>query len=224
MAVQKHPVESFDKKINFWEEFQDFKVHPVFSRIWAANRKNKLKESSLFMWLLTLCYDRKSAIFNQPEIDKWEVASEDLFEDPEAMLNFVLDDDEVSEDPFADGKADPVINIPADIKIRTLIREFENAIDTPIGLSLRDLERKLSERTKFIMETPYALDKVTVPEGGGKAVITKGTAEQLDKMFANTEKINTLIQKAMENLLAAEGQGQAKGGGKESLGDKAIDF
>jgi len=38
-------------------------------------------------------------------------------------------------------------------------------------------------------------------------------------MFANTDKINGLVLKAMENLKSVEGQGVAKGGGKESLSD-----
>lgn len=224
MALQKHPVDSFDKKVNFWEEFQDFKVHPVFSRIWANNRKTKLKESSLFMWALALCYDRKSILFNQPEIDKWEVVSEDLFGDPHAFINFVLYDDEEKSDPFADDGVEPIINIPMGLKIRQIIVEFEKVIDTPLGLSLRELERKLIERTDFIMRTPYSIDRWDRKDDGAKMVLIKGTAEQLDKMFANTEKINTLIQKGMEALLASEGQGIAKGGGKESLGDGATDF
>lgn len=226
MAVQRHPVDSFSKELNFWEEFADYKLHPVFTRIYKNNRKDKLEVSSLFMWALTLCYDRKSSFYNQPEIDKWEVVSENLFEDPKALLNFALYDDEDKDDPFKEGGSDAIINIPVDLDFRQIITEFEKSIDTPLGLSLRELERKLTERTQFIMDTPYTIDAM-VNKGSGdtpKMVLVKGTAEQLDKMFTNTDKITSLITKAMENLRAATGQGTVKGGQMESLGDKAQDF
>ena len=226
MAVQRHPVDSFDPKLNFWEEFSDYKIHPTFSRIWKNNSSDvdQIKSSSSFMWLLAMCYDRKSSIYNQPEQDKWEVASEALFNDPKAMLNFVLYDDKNKPDPFS-GDNLPIINIPINLELRTIITEFEKSIDTPLGLSLRELERKLVERTNFIMNTPYTIDGYTEPtEEQPKSFLIKGTADQLDKMFANTEKINALITKSIENLRAASGQGVTKGGQMESLGDKAKDF
>ena len=218
MAIQRHPVDSFDKKLNFWEEFQDYKLHPIFNRLWKNNNKSveDLKQSSLFMWALVVCYDRKSSVYAQPEIDKWEVASEDLFGDKKALLNFALYDDEKTDDPFAN--KEPVIKMPMDLSFRQVISEFEKTIDTPLGLTLRELERKLIERTEFIMETPYSIDSFVE----GKMI--KGTADQLDKMFANTEKINKLITTALADLRAASGDGTTKGGQKESLGDKANDF
>lgn len=226
MAVQRHPVDSFDKKLNFWEEFADYQLHPIFTRIYKNNRKDKLELSSLFMWALTLCYDRKSSFYNQPEVDKWEVVSEDLFGDPKALLNFALYDDDNEADPFGENKSDAIINIPADLDFRQIITEFEKSIDSPLGLSLRELERKLMERTQFIMETPYTIDSMVnkSTNENPKMVLVKGTAEQLDKMFTNTDKITSLITKAMENLRAASGQGTVKGGQMESLGDKGNDF
>ena len=226
MAIQRHPVDSFNKKLNFWEEFRDYQLHPIFTRIYKANRKDRLEASSLFMWALSLCYDRKSTFYNQPEQDKWEVVSEDLFGHPEALLNFALYDDPKEDDPFALEETHPIINMPVDLDFRKIIHEFEKTIDTPLGLSLRELERKLVERTNFIMMTPYTIDSTTTggTEANPKQVLVKGTAEQLDKMFANTEKINALITKSMENLRAAAGQGVTKGGQLESLGDKGEDF
>lgn len=220
MAIQRHPVDSFNPKSDFWEEFPDYKIHPIFSRIWKTN-KNKPIESSKFMWALALCYDRKSSFFSQPEQDKWEVVSEELFDDPFALLNFALYDDENKENPFNtpdEVQVIPVIDIPVDIKFRQIIVEFEKSIDTPLGMSLRELERKLVERTRFIMDTKYTLDTVE----GGK--LKKGTSEQLDKMFVNTDKITALISKALEALHTIEGSGVTKGGQKESLGDAGKNF
>lgn len=205
--IQLHPVDNIDKNINFWQEYPSFKFHKIFGELYSLNKMNKknLKNSSLFMWLLSVCYDRKSSIFNQPALDKWEVASEDLFVDHLFMKN-------LSED-LSSG----LIEFNKSWKLYELIDEFEQAIDTPLGITLRKLEAKLVERAAFIVETSYSLDYYK--DVNGRSILKKGTADQLDRMFANTEKINTIIQKAMDNLRLSEAAGTTKGGQKESLGD-----
>jgi len=210
--IQRHPVLSFDRKLNFWEEFPDYKVHPKFGDFWQVNKDvDRLKESSLFMWALALCYDRSSSFFAQPEQDKWEVVSEDLFDDINFLTNIALGNDQ-----------DKVV-FKLGITFRDLISSFQESIDTPLGISLRLLETKLLERTTFIVSTSYTLDSY-VTSKAGKTTLQKGTADQLDRMFANTEKINTLIQKAMDALKASEGSGNMKGGQKESLSDGSTKF
>ena len=86
------------------------------------------------------------------------------------------------------------------------------------------LENKLKERTAFISSTPYSMDSFET-SSSGKNILKKGTADQLDKMFANTDKINKLVQDAMNALAASSGSGgSAKGGGLESLGDSDKSF
>ena len=212
MAIQRHPVDSFDKKRNFWEEFPDYKVNRMFGTFWALNKKNNLlKNSSLFMWLLTLCYDRKSVFFPQPDQDKWEVVGEDLFGDSEIMQK-------LTEDPL---KVDAVY-LPKDTTVFDMILEFEKTIDTPLGLSLRILEKKLAERTQFIQDTKYTMDEYK--KVGNRQVLIKGSASQLDKMFADTDKITSLIQNAIDNLRSSQAVTETKGGQKESLTDGAKDF
>lgn len=230
MAIQRHPVDSFDIKKDFWEEFPDYKIHQIFGRIWKANKKDKARESSLFMWALSLCYDRKSSFFPQPEMEKWEGVSQELFDEKDALLNFALYDDEDSEDPFGaqenpeDEPVSPIINVPMDLTFRQIIVEFEKSIDTPLGISLRDMERKLIERTEFIMRTPYAIDKWERKNDNDKMILVKGTADSLDKMFANTDKITTLINKALSELQALDGTNATKGGQPASLADAANNF
>ena len=208
MAVQRHPVDSYSEKLNFWEEFPDYKVHRTFGAFWKVNRKdNKLRESSLFMWALSLCYDRKSSFFSQPEQDKWGVVSADLFGDEYFLHNLALEEED----------QDRII-IPIGSSLRDYITEFEKSIDVPLGISLRDLEKKMMERTKFIMETPYTLDYYEKLDSG-RTVTKKGTADQLDRMFRDTGKINEQIQKALDDLKASEQGGTVKGGGIESIGD-----
>ena len=207
MAIQRHPIDSYEKKLNFWEEFPDYKLHKVFGALWRNNKNaGKLKESSLFMWALTLCYDRKSSYFAQPEHDKWEVVSEDFFGDTKFMHKLAL------------GESQTQLIFPLGIDLFDYILEFEKSIDTPLGISLRLLEKKLAERTRFIMETDYSMDYYEVTDAG-RNVLKKGTADQLDRMFRDTGKINDLIQKALDDLRTSEAGGTAKGGGVESLGD-----
>ncbi len=212
MSIQRHPVDSYDKKLNFWEEFPDYKVHRQFGDFWRNNKKaGQLQNSSLFMWALSLCYDRKSVFFAQPELDKWEVVGEDLFQDSK-FLRKLAEDPESAELVFVPGG-----------HIRDLVLAFEETIDTPLGISLRNMERKFAERTKFMMETDYSMDYYETSEQGRKFLV-KGTADQLDKMFVNTDKIDNLLTKALDALRAAEGSGTAKGGAQESLADGDADF
>lgn len=212
MSIQRHPIDSFDKTLNFWEEFPDYKVHPVFGDFWRLNKaEGKLKASSLFMWALALCYDRKSSVFSQPEVDKWEVVSEDLFGDKLFLYNAALEPEKVTKVSFVLGGS-----------FQKLVHAFEESIDTPLGLALRRLEKKLIERTDFMMSTPYSLDSVEIIEG--KQLTKKGTADQLDKMFTNTDKVVSLIQKALDDLSASENAGVTKGQERESLSDGSNDM
>lgn len=213
MAIQRHPVDSFDKKLNFWEEFPDYKLHRTFGDFWRLNKTaGNLEASSLFMWALSLCYDRKSSLFPQPEQDKWEVVSEDLFGDSEFLLK-------LAEDPESSEK----LKFQVGGTVGTLVDMFEQSIDTPLGISLRLLEAKLLERTQFIKATVYKMDYYETSEQG-RVKLVKGTADQLDNMFARTEKINSLIQAAMNSLRSSEGTGSVKGEGRESLGDGDTSF
>lgn len=213
MAVQRHPVESFNKITNFWEEFPDYKLNQVFGAFWKVNRKEgKLEQSSLFMWALSLCYDRKSSFFNQPEQDKWQVVSDDLFGESEFLINLALAD-------IGDLNK-PGLHFALDLRV--YITEFEKTIDTPLGISLRNLERKLAERTQFIMGVEYTMDSYDIK--GDKKILKKGTADQLDRMFRDTGKINEQVQDALNALKASEQEGALKGGGQGSLGDEDKSF
>jgi len=208
--LQNHPSDSYNPKLNFWEEFPTYKAHPILGDIYRLNRSRNLQNSSKFMWLLTLCYDRKSAMFSQPEPDKWEASSEDLFGDPEFMVKLV-----------EDINSQKILTFTAAHNLRTIISAFEFTLDTPLGISLRLLEAKLVERTQFIQSTTYSLDDFV--EKGGRNVLVKGTADQLDKMFANTAKINELVQHAMDSLVTASTSSN-KGGGNASMGDEDKTF
>lgn len=211
MSIQRHPVDSFSPTLNFWEEFPDFKIHRKFGDFWRANKKaGQLELSSKFMWALSLCYDRKSVFFAQPEIDKWEVVSEDLFGDKNFMSKLAEDPDS-SDLIFLMGGT-----------LFNLIDSFEECIDTPLGVSLRAAEKKLQERDEFIKSTKYSTDYYE--EVKGRTILRKGTADQLDKMVVNTDKIVSRIKTLMDELRNAEAEGVGKGGGETSLSDGDKNF
>lgn len=159
------------------------------------------------MWGLSLCYDRRSAMFSQPEDEKWGVIGEDLFNDENFYEKFMFSPEELKD-----------LVIPIGMTGEFIINQFIDSIESPLGLTLRVLEKKLIERTNFIAETKYTLDDYVMGKGG-KAILKKGTASQLDKMFADTDKINTLVQTAMNALNSDSAKDSNKGGGLASLGD-----
>lgn len=204
--IQLHPADNLNKKVNFWQEYPSYQYHKLFGEFYKLNKGKNLQNSSSFMWLLSVCYDRKSSIFSQPELDKWEVASEDMFANEYFMKNLAEDTSKCQE-----------LSFKKDWELRHFIVAFEESIDTPLGLTLRKLESKLIERAAFIIGTTYSMDYYK--DVNGRFILQKGTADQLDRMFANTEKINTIIQKAMDALRISESAGVTKGGQRESLSD-----
>jgi len=208
-----NPASSYDIKLNFWEEFPTFKLIPEFGAIHRVNKgsRTNLKGSSRFMWALSLLYDRKSVLFNQPLHDKLEAASENIFDDTYFLTNLI-------EDP----KNNLIFICPEGFDFHLLAERFQRAIDSPLGISLRELETKLQERTRFIMSSEYTLDRVETDEEGNRTVF-KSNVEQLDKMLERTTKINDLILNAM-NALNNLDEGETRGGSEESLTDSSKDF
>lgn len=211
--VSIHPASSYDPKLNFWEEFPSFKLIPEFLELYKENLrvKKNLQGSSNFMWALAVLFDRKSVLFNQPLGDKLEAASENIFNDTYFLTRLI-------EDP---GK-NAYFKCPKNFDFHILADLFQKAIDSPLGISLRQLEAKLQERTKFIMDSEYTLDKVEFDDEGNK-VVYKSNVEQLDKMLERTNKINDLILGAMNALNNME-EGETRGGAEESLSDADKSF
>ena len=87
--------------------------------------------------------------------------------------------------------------------------------------TLIDAEEKMDERRIFLKATKYTMGSLC--EKTGKYIGT--TADLLDKMQSNTDKIYMNIEKAMK-LVAAEQaatkDGIQKGGGEASLSDQEM--
>lgn len=116
------------------------------------------------------------------------------------------------------------INVPEEERIELLCEEYMNdskfyvnrkelldelielyrlSFESPMQRHLRQWNNSLNDRTKFLATMKYSLDNF----------------EELDKMAANTPKIYKAISDLRAELEKEEGDGNLKGGAKESLSD-----
>jgi len=96
---------------------------------------------------------------------------------------------------------------------------FKDSSISQTERSILELEEKLKERTDFIMSVSYSLDEY---DDNGKLV--KGTADQLDKMLAQSDKMFTLMEKLKEQKQKEQDGllGEIKGGREESFIEKQV--
>jgi len=96
---------------------------------------------------------------------------------------------------------------------------FKNTNISQTEKSIIELEEKLKERTDFIMGVEYSLD-----EYNDEGKLVKGTADQLDKMLAQSDKMFALMEKLKEQRQKEQDGllGEIKGGREESFIEKQI--
>jgi hypothetical protein len=186
-------VELFEPGIIFWEVNQQFKIVNPFKKIYDKDKSKNKKESSTSMWFIAHCYDMNSKFYRLPTEEKHKVIAEDFCGD----VNFYENNQDLLDD---------------------LIEAFINLADTPVQRAMRDLEAKIQERATFIRKTEYTLDYYE-DNGKGGYITKKGTADQLDRMMANTKKLMDLFADIKKELSIEESQGTGKGGQVNSLND-----
>jgi len=101
--------------------------------------------------------------------------------------------------------------------ISDLVYIYETRVLSLPEKDLRNFEKKLHERQQFIDNTKYTLDSF---DDNGKPV--KGTAGQLDKMLADTNKIYAQLQELKAIYEKAEEEGHVRGGREESASEQGI--
>ena len=102
-------------------------------------------------------------------------------------------------------------------KYQVFIDEYEKRATTEIEQQLHRFKIKMEERQAFIDGTRYTLDQYT---DEGKLI--KGTADQLDKMMINTDKITNQYEKLMEIVGKQGDKSSAKGGREKSASEKGL--
>lgn len=186
--------------VNYWEKFPVFKSLSPFKQVYQKDRSTDKNKSSKAMWYMVLCFDVDSDFYSLDANEQKYKIEETLELDVPNYLGDGYDD---------------------------FCVDFIEFIDTVLSANIRELERKLIDRRKFINRTPYSLDEMVTPEyedeldgkgnpKKGKPYMKKGTAVQLDKMIASTGAIHKQITDLREDL-KREAESENKGGQVDSL-------
>lgn len=163
----------FNPDVNFWKAFPQFKLLGVFKDIYKKDKNRNKKNSSQMMWFIALCYDPASPLANNPvegEMGNKVIVSRDFIEDPNYYIKY-------------EEELIPVVDF------------YLELIETPAVKSLRLWEKKMKERDKFIMDTPYSMG---ILDENGRMV--GATAGDLDKMLANTPKLYEQLSKIKASI------------------------
>ena len=179
---------------NFWEHYPNFKMANPFKKLYTSDKSKNKTISSKKMWCIALIYDRSSMYYNLPEHTS----------DREGKVDIIIGDNDLT--PWYKQMGDEFF----------ALRDMYIKLTETVSMrSLRELEEKLDERSKFLKETKYDLG---IPNERGQMV--GGTADILEKMFSNTQKVFETVEKTRA-LVNQEKSSSTKGDVTESLSDKA---
>lgn len=187
-------VETFTPESNFWKEHAALSVAGPIKKLYDEDTSKNKQVSSKLMWCIVLIWDRNSKFYNLPE------------EGEDNKIRTIF------EDYYGSIKA-----YESNRDLIHSIRDFYLKIqETPAQRSLREIEKKLEERTKFLNDTQYTLG---IPTEKGTWV--GGTAAIIDGMLSNSKKIYDLYEATLKIVSAEHNKGdeRVKGGGNLSLGD-----
>ena len=104
---------------------------------------------------------------------------------------------------------------------KSLITTYEKHVLSAAEKEMIHFERNLADRQRFINEATYSFD--FYEEGaGGKQILRKGTADQLDKMMAATGKIYDQLTSIQAKLDKEKLESATKGGAVESASEQGL--
>lgn len=182
------PAERYNERANFWDLVPEFMVFETFKKFKNTDRSKDKHWSNKVMWSIVMAYDRKSPMYNIP--NKLELIAVDILKKPGMK--------------WAEDKT-----------IIPMIEIFQNSIMTQAERSLMNWEVNMQKRDNFLAEQDYTLDRFE--EIDGKMKLVKGSADQLDKMHAQTAKIYAQLEQIKEDLAIEESK---KDGNKaDDMGD-----
>ena len=188
MAVSISKVWNTDE--NYWLMNPIMKTIKVFKDFYEQDKSKNKEKSSKIMWAIALYKDPS-------DYNPWRNTSDN---DKKILIaeDYLLDKKFNWEDPF----------------ITNLIDTYETFCLTIGEKELVRYELKLSDRGNFLHKTHYTLDDYDEETGR----VSKGTADQLDKMMVNTVKIYEQYD-LIKGMLTKEQSGQTRGGSKESAAE-----
>ena len=182
---------NFNIDENFWELNPTFKACNPFKKLHTSDKSRNKVVSSNKMWCIALIWDRDSMYFNLPEEgedNKIDMIFEEFYGDAKWLTK----------------------NRP---EFEELSAFYRKLTETPTMRAFKELEDKLDERAEFLRNTKYDLG---LPND--KGVLVGGTADLLEKMFSNTDKIFKTVE-ATRKLVLDEKSKVTKGDVTESASD-----
>lgn len=178
---------------NIWELHPSLALAGPIKDLYKSDKSPNKAHSSKLMWSVALIWDRDSMYFNLPEIG----------EDSKITLIF--------EDVYGD----PKYYTQNRAKVDKLKEYYLKLQETPARRSLREIEDKLEQRSRFMKSQDYDLGICNE-----KGQWVGNTATVLDKMLSDTKKIYDLYDSALKTVSNEVDDDVAKGGSQESLSDK----
>ena len=179
---------------NYWSLHPQMKTVELFKELHDRDRSKKKTESSMMMWAIALFVDPH-------EQNPWKTI------DPTNRAKLIADE-YLGDSKFPWEASD----------IQELIEEYKERCLSVAEKALIQLEKKIADRANFIDKTSYSMDYYS--EDTGKVI--KGTADQLDKMMANTVKIYQQLEQVKDMLDKEAIEGQTRGGVQESASETGL--
>jgi len=187
-------VETFNHDTSFWDEHIQLSTVGVFKSLYDSDRSRNKGTSSKMMWCIALIWDYNSKLYNLPESG------------PDSKIDLVFSDHYGSGTYYKNNKA----------KIDGLKELYLKIQETSAKRTLRQIEKKLEERSVFLNDTNYDLGLCNE-----RGQWVGNTATILDKMLADTKKVYELYDHALKivqsEIASAD---RVKGGGNLSLSDQ----
>lgn len=171
---------NFQIDANFWETYPLMRVPEAFALLYNEDKTKDKRESSKLMWAVAMLVDISDTnkYRNLREEDRKKLICEDYLGRPEYNWDLL----------------EPAIET---------YKHLHLSKDERI---LVDLERKVEERTKFIIDTEYSLEE----------------GDKLDKLFANTDKIFNIVKDLRADIEKQKNAGTLKGGRTESISEQKL--
>lgn len=183
-------VESYKPGVNFWDQHPDFLATQPFLNLWKEDKSKGKTNSSTSMWFVVFCFDMDSKYYNLEFEERCSILGEDYCGD----ANYYQHHKDT---------------------VDKLQLAYCKLVDSKAKRSLRNWFDKLEERDLFISKTPFSMDFY-----GEDGRPRKGTADQLDKMMANTKKLWDDYQRIMEDVGKEDSHSEGRGGAMPSASDE----
>lgn len=186
-------IKNWNVNENYWDMNPMMTTIKIFKDLHKKDKSKNKSNSSKIMWAIAMYCDPH-------EENPWRDVNE---KDKKTLIS----EEFVGDEKFSFD----------DKNINELVDEYKNRCLTIPEKEFIRLQIKIQQRSKFISDKTYTLDEY---DSTGKLV--KGTADQLDKMLVNTNKIYEQMAKIEKMLNDDKNKGNVRGGHVESASEEGL--